>query len=684
MTNRLLFLLAALTSLPLWSEEGMWTYNNFPSAKVKAKYGFEPTQAWLDRVRLSSVRLAQGCSGSLVSPDGLVMTNHHCAAACIQQLSSANNDYNEKGFLAKDLAEEKKCPALEVNQLVEISDVTRHVQDSTANLSGEAFSKKKTAVIAEIEKACSAGDSTRCDVVSLYHGGIYNLYRYRRYQDVRLVFAPEFAIAFFGGDPDNFMFPRYDLDLSFVRVYDNGKPLQTKHYFPWSKVAAKEGDLTFVSGHPGSTERLKTVAELEMSRDFLMPRGLFNLYEYRGMLGLYATRGAEQKRTVNNDLFGVENQIKADRGEFEALLNKGFFAQKIQDEADFRRLIDANPAWKKEFGSAWDDQIPVLALLRQYVTESMPLQLLGRSRLYANAQQLVFAAVELAKPNSERLPGYTESRLPGLRQTLLSTAPVYKELEIEKLTFLLTKLREDLGPDNPTVKKLLGKEAPRDIATRLVNGTRIDDPAVRKNLLEGGANAVNASGDPMIAFLKLVEPFLRASINHYRKDLEPVLTKIEEKIAKARFAVYGTSVYPDATFSLRLSYGSVKGYMENGRRVNPLTILGGAFERHTGSEPFALPESWLKNKSKLNLLTPFNFASNNDIIGGNSGSPVINKNAEIVGLVFDGNIQSLGGSYGFDESVNRTVAVHSEAIVETLDKIYGAQRILKELGRSRE
>jgi len=672
------------------ADEGMWTFNNFPSQKVKQKYGFEPSKEWLDHVRLSSVRLAQGCSASIVSLNGLVMTNHHCAHQCIEQLSTAQKDYVASGFYAKTDKDEIKCPVLEANQLVQITDVTDRVNAATKGLTDKAYNDALKAASAKIEKECTTGTDVRCDVVELYHGGQYNLYKYHRYQDVRLAFAPEFAIAFFGGDPDNFMFPRYDLDVAFVRIYENDRPARTE-YLKWSPEGAKEGDLAFVSGNPGGTSRLLTIAQLEYQRDIALPSALLRLAELRGLLTEFADRGPEQKRISNGMLFGVENSLKGLKGRYEALLDKNFFASKVAAEQAFRSKINLDPAKKRTYGSAWDTVAKATSELKQIRN---PLGLLEQgsglsgfpsqgsgfiSQLYGIAKVLVRSSEELPKPNEQRLKEYVDSRMPVLKQRLFSTAPIYDEFEITTLTFSLTKLREVLGPDDPTVKKILGKQSPREVATALIHGTKLRDLKVRQALFDGGKKAVDASDDPMIAFARKVNPDARAIRKKYEDEIESVEKKNNELIAKASFDIYGTSTYPDATFTARLSYGQVKGWDENGKYVKPITNMAGAFERNTDREPFALPKSWLTAKSNLNLGTPMDFCTTNDIIGGNSGSPVVSKNGEVIGLVFDGNIHSLGGEYGFDEALNRTVAVHSSAILESLGKIYGANRILDEL-----
>lgn len=680
--KNLLVLALVLSAAAASADEGMWTYNNFPSQKVKAKYGFGPDQAWLDHARLSSVRIAGGCSASIVSPNGLIMTNHHCAHSCIEQLSTPKRDYVATGFYAKSQAQEVKCPTMEINQLIGITNVTDKVQGATKGLSGEQYFKAQREVTAKLEKDCAKSDELRCEVISLYHGGIYDLYQYRRYQDVRLVFAPEFAIAFFGGDPDNFEFPRYDLDVSMVRIYDHGKPVDTsKNFLKWSANGAKEGDLVFVSGNPGGTDRGLTVAQLEHQRDWSLPQALFYLEELRGMLGEYQQRGKEEARHSNAELFFVENSVKALKGRYESLLDKPFFQKLIDGEKDLRAKVNANPSLKASTGGAWD---AIAKAQAEYATFEDAYGLIERGRgfssdLYRIARSLVRSTQELTKPNGDRLEEYSDASMPAVKQRLFSKAPIYPELEIETLTFSLTKLREHLGTDDPFVKEVLGNKSPRQLATETVRHSRLANVALRQKLFKGGVAAVQKAKDPMILLALKVDPYARKLRKRYEDQVSSVIRKNSEAIAKARFQIYGTDTYPDATFTLRLSYGAVKGYTVNGKKVDPVTKLGGTFERATGSDPYKLPRSWLAAKPRLDLNTPMNMATDNDIIGGNSGSPVINQAGEVVGLVFDGNIYSLGGDFGFDPKLNRTVAVESTALVEALDKIYHAKRILDEI-----
>jgi hypothetical protein len=683
----LLLVLVLVAPAALRADEGMWTYDNFPKDKVKQSYGFSPTDAWLESARLSSVRLAGGCSGSFVSADGLVMTNHHCAHSCIEQLSTKEKDFVQSGFYARTAADEVKCPEIELNQLVQISDVTAQVNRATEGKSGEDYARAQKAATSAIEQACAASGGTgteeklRCDVVSLYHGGVYSLYKYRRFQDVRLVFAPEFAIAFFGGDPDNFNFPRYDLDVSFIRAYENDQPFHPNNYFKFSPSGAKEGELTFVSGNPGGTDRDLTVAQLAYQRDVALPERLLQLAEYRGALTMFTRRGQEQYRIGEAELFGVENSFKALKGRFQALVDPKLISAKAQSEAALRRKVAKSPALQREAGGAWAEIEKAQAEFKPRRLDYQEIeagQAFG-TKLFRYARTLVRAADELPKPNETRLKEYRDSALPQLKQGLFSRAPIYDELETFRLSYTLTKMREILGADHPFVKKVLGKKSPDELAQELISGTRLKDAALREQLFQGGKQAVEASQDPLVQLARAVDPEARELRRWHDEVIEPRETRATEAIAKARFQIEGRSNYPDATFTLRLSYGAVKGYVENGRRIDPVTRFAGAFERATGRDPFKLPESWLAAKAKLDLATPFNMATTNDIIGGNSGSPVFNKDLEVVGLIFDGNIQSLGGNYGFDPTVNRAVAVESVALTEALDKIYGAHRLVQEL-----
>ncbi len=680
--KRMISVVLALAAPAALADEGMWTFNNFPAQKVKEKYGFHPDQKWLESVQMASARLAGGCSASFVSETGLVMTNHHCARGCIDQLSSPKRDLIKNGFYAQAQKDELKCPAVEVNQLLSITDVTDRVQGATKGLEGEKYQLAQRAELAKLEKECSSsGPDIRCDVVSLYQGGQFALHKYQRFQDVRLVWAPEHQAAFFGGDPDNFEFPRYVMDATFYRVYRDGQPAKTPQHFKWSAEGAKDGELVFVSGNPGRTSRLDTIAKLEYARDVQLPERLLYLAELRGMLNEFGNRSAESARISHTVKFSVENSLKALRGRREALVDRQFFAQKVQEERALRDRVNADGKLKAQYGAAWDNVAGAVAKAKDVRHELTMLESSAGtgSDLFWIARSLLRATEELPKPNEQRLREYSDARLPALKQRLFSPAPVYPELETALLSFYLVKMREVLGVDHPTVRRVLGKESPEQLAKRAVTQSKLRDPKVRQRLFDGGQKAIEAAKDPMIELVRAMDADARGIRMKFENEIDSVFKKNEELIAKARFEIHGTSIYPDATFSARLSYGAVKGYPENGKKVEPITVMGGTWDRATGYDPFALPPSWEKNKAKLDLSTPYNFVSDNDIIGGNSGSPAINQKGEIVGLIFDGNIHSLGGEYGFDPNLNRAISVHSASITEALDKIYGAKRILEEL-----
>jgi len=662
------------------ADEGMWTFDAFPSAKVAAAYKFSPTQAWLDHVRKSSVRIAGGCSASFVSPTGLVMTNHHCAVECVEQLSTQTQNFVQTGFYAKRAEDEVKCPGFELDRLDAIDDVTDRYNAATAGKAGRALIDARQAVEAELTGSCGKSEAIRCDVVSLYHGGIYKLYHYHRFIDVRLAFAPEFGVAQFGGDPDNFNFPRYDYDVSFLRAYENNAPAATPDYLHWSKNGSKAGDLAFVSGNPGSTQRLLTVSQLAYIRDIQNPRTLPQISELRGLLEQYQTEGAEQTRETNETLFFIENYYKATFGEQQALQDPSFFATKVAEETALRAEIAKRPDLEKTAGADFDKLAAVeqkkaeLSYRYAYIAGG------PYSQLFGWARTLVRLPVEKAKPNGTRLPQYTDAALVTLPQELLAPIPIFTGPEELTMNFWAKKMREDLGTDDPFVKKVLGKKSPAQWAHDLIAGTKLADPAVRKALYDGGAPAIAASDDSMIRFVASIDPEAREMRKLYEDEVTAPETHLGEEISRARFAIYGTSTYPDATFTLRLSYGTVKGFTDaNGNAVIPYTTIGGLFARATGSSPYELPPTWLAAETSLDAAMPMNFATTNDIIGGNSGSPVIDRNGNLIGLIFDGNIFSLGGSFGYQPSVNRAVAVDSRALLAGLRQVYHADRLAREI-----
>ena len=669
------------------ADEGMWVFNNLPRKLLKEKYGFEPTDGWIDHVMKSSVRFNSGGSGSFVSSTGLVLTNHHVGADTLQKISTKENDYYKNGFWAKTQAEEPKAPDLELNVLQSIEDVTARVNAAVKpEMSpAEAFGARR-AVISAIEKESLDKTGQRSDVVTLYQGGQYHLYRYKKYTDIRLVWAPEFEIAFFGGDPDNFEYPRYDLDVCLFRAYEDNKPAKIEHFLKWSKAGAGDGELVFVSGHPGRTSRLFTMAALKFNRDIRLPSVMNLLRRNEIMLQQYSQRGEEQARIAKEDLFGVQNSRKAQLGQIAGLQDAGIMARKEAAEYALRAKIDGDPKLKAAYGMAWEKIEQAKKIQAEIASEFNVLEG-GRGfagELFSIARTLVRLAEESEKPNGERLREYSDAGRSSLQLRLFSAAPIHEDLELVKLTDSLGYLTEQLGGDHPTVKKVLSDKGPATRAAELLAGTKLADIAERKKLAEGGKVAIASSTDPLIKLALLVDADARA----VRKKFEEQVTEIERQayaqIARALFEIEGPSRYPDATFTLRLSYGTVKGYTENGQSIPAWTTMGGAFEhanKHSNKSPWALPASWHKHKDAIDAKTPFNFVSTCDIIGGNSGSPVINRAGEFVGIIFDGNIQSLVGDFIFDETQNRAVSVHSSSIIESMKKVYGADALAAELGK---
>jgi hypothetical protein len=662
----------------------MWTFDNFPSHTVAAKYGFAPSQAWLDHVRASSLRIAAGCSASFISPQGLVMTNHHCVVDCVQELSTAEQNLVETGFTAQIPAEERKCPAFELDQLTQIRDVTAEVQQALAGKTGDVANAALHAKEAELEQSCGSDRTIRCDVVSLYEGGVYDLYRYKRFDDVRLVFAPEMSVAQFGGDPDNFNFPRFDYDIGLVRAYEGGHPAASPDYLKWSTNGSRDGDLVFVSGNPGGTSRELAVSELAFERDGHLPSVIPKISEYRGLLERFISESPERAREADEELFFRENTFKVQFGRQKALLDPQFFDTKVQQEQRLRKAVEADPKLAA-YKSAWDDMAKIQDVRAQLFTRYTSTTSFTQSGLLRHAIELVRASAERTKPNAERLPDYTDQALVQVQQRISAPVQVYKDLEELKLGWLFSEVRRDLGADDPFVREMLGRESPAQLAHRLVNGTQLDDPKIREALYTGGQTAIAASTDPMILFAASINPDLLAVRKEYEARVDAPTRAASERVAKARFGVYGTSVDPDATFTPRLSYGTVKGFADAlGQFVEPYTTIGGLFDRATGAPPYELPQTWIAAKTALNVATPMNLSTTNDIIGGNSGSPLIDKNAEIVGLIFDGNIFSLAGDYGYDATKNRAVAVDSRALLEGLRSVYHLNRIADEIESARQ
>ena len=679
-----LALAAALifSAAPALADEGMWTFDNFPSAKVQAAYGVKVDQKWLDRVQAASVRLTSGCSASLVSKDGLVFTNHHCVVDCAQSLSDGKTDYVKDGFTTAARTEEKKCAGMQAEVLVGVTDLTGQIAKATAGKTGIDFVKARDAAkgVAE-DAACGKDETLRCQLVTLYRGGQYKLYKYRIYSDVRLVFAPEFATAFFGGDPDNFNFPRFNLDTAFVRLYEHDKPISSPQHLIWQSRAPKDGEVTFVSGNPGGTDRMLTVAQLETQRDLTLPIGQLQRSELRGRLIEFAGRDVESKRISTDPLFGIENSFKVFYGRQFALNDHAFLDAKRAAEADLRAHVAADPKLVADIGDPWGEiakaQGPYADNYLRY--RELETSAGAASDLFHYARELVRAGQERAKPSAERLPEFGDAGLALKAKELLDAHPVYPALEQLYLAFWLSKTREYLTTDDAATKLLLGKESPEAMAARLVSGTKLADPAERKRLWDGGLPAIQASTDPMIQLALRIDPPARAVRTAWETEVTGPTDRAAERIARAKFAAYGDAVYPDATFTLRLSYGKVAGWTYRGTTIAPFTTFAGLYDRATGAEPFQLAPRWVAAKDKLNPDTVFDFVTTNDIIGGNSGSPVVNAKAEILGAAFDGNIHSLGGDYGYDGAINRTVVVATSAATEALQKVYGQTALVKEL-----
>lgn len=675
---------AALVLAPamLLADDGLWLFDRFPKAVVKNRYGLDVTDAFLDHMRLSSVRFNSGGSGSFVSPRGLLFTNHHVGADCIQKVSSAKNDYMKDGFYAKTDAEERACPDLEVNVLLRIEDITAKVQSAGGTTVAEQNAARK-AKQTELEKACTAANGNRCDAVTLYSGGQYALYEYKKYTDVRLVFAPEYSVAAFGGDPDNFTYPRYCLDFALFRAYENGKPVQPKHWLRWSKEGAKENELIFVPGNPGSTGRLDTYAQLVYQRDVQLPNAQSFLEDMIRSLQVYAKRDAEAKRLADGELQSYQNSYKAFSGFLRGLNDPKLMNQKQSDEAKLRKAIADDPAKQEQYGKTWDE---IAAILEQW-QQDMP-HFYALERMPANSTPLHLAveilryANERSKPDNKRLREYVTPATPALEQELYSAAPISIDLEKVKLASVFRGMKQRLGEGHPVMKIILANGRTEEQAAAFyLDATKVTDIAVRKEL-SANADAANNSKDPLMVLARELDGPARQLRQRFENEVESVLVANASKIAQARLAAYGDSEYPDATFTLRVTFGTTKGYKDDkGEDVPWTTVTGGIYKRATGVEPFALPKSWLNAKGRVNPNVPFNYVSTTDTHGGNSGSPTVNSKNEIVGILFDGNIEGLPNRYVFTDTQARSVHVASQGIVEALRSVYKATRVLTELGQ---
>ena len=678
-TSRLLLLALAVTALR--ADDGMWLLNNPPLKDLKNKHGFEPTPAWLEHVQMASVRFNNGGSGSFASADGLVVTNHHVAADAIYKLSTATHNHLKDGFRAPTRADELKCVDLELNVLMSIEDVTARI--NAAVPSGLAPAEANTArqsIMAEVEKESMDRTGLRSDVVTLYQGGQYHLYRYKRYTDVRLVWAPEQQAAFFGGDPDNFEFPRFNLDVALFRVYENGAPVPVRHFLKWNPAGTRDGELVFITGHPGSTQRLITMAELEYARDIQVPNVMRYLKNREVLLNSYSKRGEENARRAKDELLSIENSRKVYDGRISGLLDPALLVAKRAEEEALKKFAADHP----EFGAAdaWDrivgaQQVIALNALRNNLLEAYAFN----SDLFGKARALLRAATERARPNGERLREFRDSAKTEFELALFSAEPVYDDFEILKLRNFLEYAAMELGANDPAVQAALGGKAPAVRAAELVGGTKMHDLEFRKKLYAMTAEELAKVDDPMLALARAVDADARAARKTIEAQLE-VKQQAHARIAKVRYAKDGDKASPDATFTLRLAYGTVKGLNQDGKAIAPYTDIAGTFARateHNNVPPFDLPGSWLAAKDRLKGDTPYNFIHTAYSIGGNSGSPTLNRSGEFIGILFDGNIHSLVWNYAYSDTVARSVSVDVRGILEALRTVYGADALVAEL-----
>lgn len=665
------------------AEEGMWTFDNFPINRANQQMGTSIDQAWLDRVRLSSVRLTTGCSAGIVSGEGLIFTNQHCIRTCVQNLSTPQVQYNETGFTPRSRDEEQRCQGMQAEVLIDISDVTDQMRTAGAGLDGQAFTRARDAEAARIEaEACEGRDELRCQVVSLYRGGQFMLYTFRKYEDVRLAFAPEEIASSFGGDLDNFSFPRYALDGAFLRAYENGQPAVTPNHFRWNPSAPQPDQPVFVSGTPGATQRLLTQAQLATIRDITMPMDQILSSELRGRLIRFAEESDENRFIAATALYGVENNFKRFTGRMRALIDADFMGRRQSAEDEFRARVRADQALVNEIGDPWAALEAIQPTYAQlYPAASMLDQRAGGgSALFAHALTLVRAAQELPRASAERLPEFADSRLPLLRQRLFAATPVYASLNEIQLSWWLSKTREVLTVDDERVRAILGRESPEAMAARLASGSRLGDPDYRRALFEGGMAAIEASDDPMIQFVLRIEPILRTVRTEWQERVQAPTDQASERLAQARFAVYGTDIYPDATGTLRLSYGRVEGWTYDGRTVEPRTFFSGLFERATGAPPFNVAPRIEAARDRIDMNAVVNMSVSTDTIGGSSGSPAINADGEIIGANFDSTVLTQRNAYGYDINVNRSVIVTAQVMTEALRNIYDMPHLLEELG----
>ncbi len=678
--------LAVLAVAALRGEEGMWTFDNFPVAAANQALGTHIDQAWLDRVRLSSVRFG-GCSAGIVSPDGLVMTNNHCVSTCVANLSTEARNYAELGFTPARREDEMKCPGALAEVLLSIKDVTARMHRVGANMTGQAFTAARDAEAGRIEsEACGTDQTRRCIVVPLYRGGQFKLYEYRLYGDVRLAFAPEDRAATFGGDPDNFNFPRYAVDVAFVRMYENNRPVPTPTHFRWNAARPAEGTPVFVSGSPGATQRLLTQDQLFTVRDVVLPLDQLIASELRGRLLQFSAQGKEQAFIAMDTLVSLENTYKRGVGRMRALVDAAFMAQRAREESEFRRRVSANAALAQKIGDPWADLAAVQPIQRELYAPYVMLEARagGGSALFGWALAIVRGAQERAKLlSAERLPEFSDSRLRAVEVRVLAERPVHPALDRLQMEWWLSKTREWLTADDPRVRTLLGKESPEALAARLIGGTKLADPAVRRQLWQGGLAAVNASGDPLIQYLLQIQEPTRAVRRDWEERVQAPTDRAAERLADARFAAYGESVYPDATGTLRLTYGRIEGSNVPGQRFPAFTTFAGLWDRATGAPPFDVAPKLLAAKSRIDPATVLDMTASTDTIGGSSGSPAINPDGEMIGANFDSTVLGQRSAYGYDRAVNRSIIVTNAAVAAVLRDAYGMTGLLTELTGSR-
>lgn len=679
----------ALSATAASAEEGMWTFDNFPIARANQTLGTNIDQAWLDRVRLSSVRFG-GCSAGIVSNAGLVLTNNHCVATCVANLSTPEVNYAATGFTPRTREEELRCPGGSAEILTEITDVTERVKAAGAGLTGQAFTRARDAEIGRIEQeACGGAADRRCQVVSLYRGGQFKLYAYKRYTDVRLAWAPEDRAATFGGDLDNFSFPRFSIDAALIRLYENGQPVETPTHFVWNDDQPITGTPVFVSGSPGATQRLLTQDQLATVRDVVLPLDQLIASELRGRLVRFAAESEQNAFMAMDPIVGLENTYKRGLGRMRALTDAGFMSRRAEAEADFRARVAADAAIASAAADPWGALSAVQPAVRELY---VPMALLeggtgvgttapgGGSVLFAYARTLVRAAQERAKPSAERLPEFGDARLGQVENGLMAQRPVYPELEQVRMEWWLSKTREWLTVDDPRVRALLGRESPEALSARLVEGSTLADPAVRRALWDGGLEAIQASEDPLIQWMLSIQDVTRGVRSEWEARVQAPTEQASERLAAARFAAYGDSVYPDATGTLRLTYGLIEGSDVPGQRFDGFTTFDGLWDRATGSAPFDVAPKLLAARDAIDGDTVLNMTVSSDTIGGSSGSPVVNEAGEIVGANFDSTVLTQRNAYGYDRDVNRSVIVTTGAVTTALRDVYGMQRLVEELG----